>query len=100
MQVNIHEAKTNLSRLLAQVENGEEIIIAKSGKPIALLTKFTGQEPKRKMGRDAGRFKVPEGFDDPLPEEINDIAAQVKKQEAKQILDQTQEVMQWLALML
>lgn len=70
MQVNIHEAKTNLSRLLSRVENGEEIIIAKAGKPIALLTKFTEEEPKRKMGRDAGLFEVPEDFDDPLSEDI------------------------------
>ena len=70
MQVNIHEAKTNLSRLLAQVENGEKIIIAKAGKPIALLTKFTEEEPKRKLGKDAGLFEVPEDFDDPLSEHI------------------------------
>ena len=70
MQVNIHEAKTNLSRLLSQVENGEEVIIAKAGKPIALLKKINGEEPKRMLGRDAGLFEVPEGFDDPLPEDI------------------------------
>ena len=70
MQVNIHEAKTNLSRLLAQVENGEDIIIARAGKPIARLTKFTQQKPKRRLGRDAGLFKIPEDFDGPLPEEI------------------------------
>ena len=70
MQVNIHEAKTNLSRLLSQVEKGEDIIIAKAGKPIARLTKFTEQKPKRRLGRDAGLFQVPEDFDDPLPEDI------------------------------
>ena len=70
MQVNIHEAKTNLSRLLSQVENGEEIIIAKAGKPIAILTKFIAEEPKRILGRDAGLFEVLEDFDQPLPEDI------------------------------
>lgn len=70
MQVNIHEAKTNLSRLLLQVENGEDIIIAKAGKPIARLTKFTEQKPKRRLGRDAGLFRIPEDFDDPLPEDV------------------------------
>ena len=70
MQVNIHEAKTNLSRILAQVENGEEVIIAKAGKPIALLIKFNEEDKKRKLGRDAGLFKVPEDFDDPLPKNI------------------------------
>ena len=70
MQVNIHEAKTNLSRILAQVENGEDIIIARAGKPIALLTKFDRKEQKRKLGRDAGLFKVPDNFDEPLSEDI------------------------------
>ena len=70
MQVNIHEAKTNLSRLLSQVEKGEDIIIAKAGKPIARLSKFTAQHPKRKLGRDAGLFRVPADFDHPLPEEV------------------------------
>jgi prevent-host-death family protein len=72
MQVNIHEAKTNLSRLLSLVENGEEIIIAKAGKPIARLTKFTEQKPKRMLGRDSGLFNVPDDFDEPLPEDILD----------------------------
>ena len=70
MQVNIHEAKTNLSRLLSQVEKGEEIIIAKAGKPIALLTKFSEEKHKRKLGRDSGLFEVPEDFDEPLSEDI------------------------------
>lgn len=69
MQVNIHEAKTNLSRLLSQVENGQDIIIARAGKRIARLTKFTEQKSKRRLGRDAGLFEVPEDFDDPLPED-------------------------------
>jgi prevent-host-death family protein len=70
MQVNIHEAKTNLSRLLSQVEDGQDIIIAKAGKPIARLTKLTEREPQRRLGRDAGLFEVPEDFDDPLPETV------------------------------
>ena len=70
MQVNIHEAKTNLSRILSMVENGEEVIIAKAGKPIAILTKFNKEVNKRKLGRDAGLFKVPKNFDDPLHEDV------------------------------
>ncbi len=70
MQVNIHEAKTNLSRLLSQVEKGQDIIIAKAGKPIARLTKFTAQKPKRILGRDAGLFEIPKDFEDPLPEDV------------------------------
>ena len=70
MQVNVHEAKTNLSRLLSQVEKGEKIIIAKAGKPVALLTKFTEEKPGRIMGKDAGLFEIPEDFDAPLPEDV------------------------------
>ncbi len=72
MQINIHEAKTHLSRILARVEDGEEVIIAKAGKPIAILTKYTKERNKRKLGKDSGLFEVPENFDDPLPGEILD----------------------------
>ena len=71
MKRGVVKMQVNLSRLLSQVvENGEEIIIAKAGKPIARLTKFTEEMPKRKLGRDAGLFEVPEDFDDPLSEDI------------------------------
>jgi len=70
MQVNIHEAKTNLSRLLLRVEEGEDIIIAKAGKPIARLTKFTAKHPKRRLGMDTGLFEVPDDFDRPLPDDV------------------------------
>ncbi len=70
MQVNIHEAKTNLSRLLSLVRQGEEIIIAKSGKPIARLSKYDMPTQKRLLGRDKGLFEVPDNFDDPLPEDV------------------------------
>lgn len=70
MQVNIHEAKTNLSRLLALVNEGEEVIIAKSGKPIARLSKYELPVKKRLLGRDKDLFVVPDDFDDPLPENL------------------------------
>jgi len=70
MQVNIHEAKTNLSRLLSLVIEGEEIIIAKSGKPIARLSKYDIPTKKRQLGRDKGLFEVPDDFDDQLPEDV------------------------------
>lgn len=70
MQVNIHEAKTHLSRILALVASGEDVIIAKAGKPVALLTKFHQEENIRKPGRDVGLFNVPENFDEPLPEDL------------------------------
>ena len=70
MQVNIHEAKTNLSRLLLLVSQGEEVIIAKSGKPIARLLKYDMPKKKRQLGRDQGLFEVPDNFDEALPEDV------------------------------
>jgi len=64
--VNIHEAKTHFSKLLARVNSGEEIIIAKSGKPYARLIPFR-QTPKRTPGIAKGR--VTDAFFEPLPEE-------------------------------
>ena len=66
--VNVHEAKTNLSRLLAQVEAGEEVVIARNGKPVARLVKCQ-QQGKRQFGSMAGRIKIDDSFFDPLPEE-------------------------------
>ncbi|NJR62833.1 MAG: type II toxin-antitoxin system Phd/YefM family antitoxin [Cyanobacteria bacterium CRU_2_1] len=69
--VNIHQAKTNLSRLLSRVELGEEIIISNRGIPIAKLVPFHASSNRRaSLGLDRGRFAVPEDFDAPLPEEI------------------------------
>lgn len=66
--VNIHEAKTTLSRLLVQVEAGEDIIIARSGTPVARLVRF--QKPgKRQFGSMKGLVKLDDSFFDPLPEE-------------------------------
>ncbi len=70
-KVNIHEAKTHLSRLLARVANGEEIIIAKAGRPIARLLPYDEPHPtKRVLGRDAGLFEIPDDFDAPLSDEL------------------------------
>jgi prevent-host-death family protein len=69
--VNIHEAKTQLSRLLARVEQGEEIIIANRGVPIAKLVPLTPPKSRlSSLGRDRGLFTVPADFDAPLPEEL------------------------------
>ena len=70
--VNIHEAKTHLSRLLARVSAGEEIIIAKAGKPIARLASLKEPVSMRQPGRDRGKFVVPEDFDAPLSDEVLD----------------------------
>jgi prevent-host-death family protein len=73
MEVNIHEAKTHLSRLLERVAMGEEVIIAKAGKPIARLVALDDQPPKRLLGSAKGKFTVPDDFNDPLPNEIEDL---------------------------
>jgi prevent-host-death family protein len=65
-QVNIHEAKTHLSRLLARVQAGEEITIAKAGKPIARLSAIQDRPKRRVPGDD--RIVIHPNFDDPLPE--------------------------------
>lgn len=67
--VNIHEAKTHLSQLLALVESGEEVVIARSGKPVARLSPIRPTD-QRVFGRDRGLYQVPEDFDDPLPEDV------------------------------
>jgi prevent-host-death family protein len=66
--VNIHEAKTHLSKLLRRVMNGEEIIIAKSGEPIAVLSPIKKKAEPRVPGIDEGKVIIHADFDDPLPE--------------------------------
>lgn len=67
--VGIHEAKTHLSRLLRRVAAGEEIVIAKSGLPVARLVPF--EAPKNRMlGLDEGLFEIPDDFDSPLPDSL------------------------------
>lgn len=66
--VNVHEAKTHFSKLLARVEAGEEIIIAKAGKPIAKLRPIGKQPARRVLGQDRGLVTVAREFDDPVPE--------------------------------
>ncbi|MEH2235303.1 type II toxin-antitoxin system Phd/YefM family antitoxin [Nostoc sp.] len=69
--VNIHQAKTNLSKLLSRVELGEEIIISNRGIPIAKLVPFRSSSNRlNSLGRDQGRFVVSDDFNAPLPEEI------------------------------
>jgi prevent-host-death family protein len=69
-EVNVHEAKTHLSRLLARVAAGEEIVISKAGKPVARLVPIQRQRTKRVPGLDRGRVWIAEDFDSPLPAEI------------------------------
>ena len=72
MKINIHEAKTNLSRLLVRVELGEEIILARAGKPVARLAPMERKFVKRRLGSAAGEFQTPDDFNAPLPPEIEE----------------------------
>jgi len=65
---NIHEAKTHFSKLLERVLNGEEVVIAKAGKPIARILPVTINVSTRKPGIDKGKVTIMPDFDAPLEE--------------------------------
>jgi len=69
-QVNLHEAKTHLSRLVERAANGEEIVIARSGKPVAKLVAFDRDLTPRSFDSMRGLIHVPDDFDAPLPPEV------------------------------
>jgi prevent-host-death family protein len=68
--VNIHEAKTQFSKLLRRVARGEEVVIARAGKPVARLSPIKAPPKERVPGDAKGLFVVPADFNDPLPPEI------------------------------
>ena len=68
MEVNVHEAKTHLSKLLERVSLGEEVIIAKAGTPVAKLVPFETEPKSRVFGSAKGEFTVPDDFNEPDPE--------------------------------
>ena len=68
--VNIHEAKTHLSRLVERVERGEEIAIARAGRPVARLVPFRARPEPREPGLWRGRVRLTEDFDAPDEELI------------------------------
>ncbi len=68
-RVGVHEAKTQLSKLLRLVDAGQEVEILRNGAPVARLVPV-GTAASRRFGTDRGRFVVPEDFDAPLPEEV------------------------------
>jgi prevent-host-death family protein len=68
--VNIFQAKTQLSKLIEKVEGGEDVIIARAGKPVARLTKLTQEKPKIRFGGLKGKIWIADDFDDPLPPEV------------------------------
>ncbi len=72
-QVNIHEAKTHLSRLVEEAARGDEIVIAKAGKPVARLIAADNARMPRRRGLLEGKLKVPDDFDAPLPDDILDL---------------------------
>jgi prevent-host-death family protein len=73
MEVNIHEAKTHLSRLLERVAMGEEVIIAKAGKPVAKLVPIKQTNRGFRFGSAKGKIIIGDDFNDPLPKEIEDL---------------------------
>ncbi len=68
--VNIHAAKTPLSRLVEEAAAGEEIVIAKAGRPVARLCPLATPRPRRKLGILNGKIRVPDDFDTMCEEEI------------------------------
>ena len=72
LKLNMHEAKTQFSKVIARVEAGEEVIIARDGTPVARVVAFRPPVSKRTPGRDRGLFSVPDDFDAPLPASVLD----------------------------
>jgi len=71
-EVNIHEAKTHLSKLLRRVTAGEEIVIARAGKPVARLVPVAEPLRPRELGRDRGKIWIADDFDTLDPEFLAD----------------------------
>ena len=69
-QMNIHQAKTELSKLVERVEAGEQIVIARAGKPAAKLVPLNKARGRRRLGLLNGKFRIPEDFNAPLSESI------------------------------
>ena len=68
MQVNMHDAKTRLSELVAAAETGEEVIIARGGTPAVRLVAIVVEHPPVRLGVLSGQIEIGEDFDEPLPE--------------------------------
>jgi prevent-host-death family protein len=77
-RVNVHEAKTQLSKLLEQVEAGERIVIARAGEPVAVLTPYRAAVRKRRLGLFAGQATISPDFD-VLPPELGEIFADASR---------------------
>jgi len=70
--VNIHQAKTHFSRLVDLAAGGEEIIIAKAGKPVARLVPYVIKGAVRRPGTMRGKIRIKKNFDAPLPKQLRD----------------------------
>lgn len=68
--VNIYEAKTRLSQLVEKAASGEDVVIARAGRPIARLTRLQKTARKRRLGLLDGRFRIPDDFNRPLPKDV------------------------------
>ena len=72
-QISMREAKTQLSRLVDEVANGEDIVIARAGKAVARLVRFEPEKPSRQLGLLKGRIRISDNFDAPLPDDLLDL---------------------------
>jgi len=68
--INIHEAKTHFSKLIEAIGRGEEVIIARAGKPVAILAPIPSVTTVRRAGALKGKIKIADDFDEPLPDLI------------------------------
>lgn len=68
--INVHEAKTHLSRLIEDALNGKEIVVGKAGKPLVRLIPYQKKRKPIRFGLLEGRAEIPERFDDPLPAKV------------------------------
>lgn len=68
--INIHEAKTHLSRIVDEVAAGAEVIIAKAGKPMARLVPMSSTSRPKKLGLLKGKIRVPDDFNAPLDDDV------------------------------
>lgn len=68
--VNLHAAKTHLSRLVDEVVNGTDVVIAKAGKPLVRLVPVTAGRKRTGYGADKGKIRISDDFDAPLPDEL------------------------------
>ena len=76
LQVNVHQAKTNLSKLIQKVVDGEEVIIAKGNQPVVKMILVDNLKPKRQLGTAKGMIKISDDFDEPL-EDLRNICNEI-----------------------